>query len=153
MILSGHTQITREDSGGQLHKVGERGPGEFVGEAELASGRRRDANVVALQGVTCLVFSPGEPTAFAGRGADAQFTTVDGKADIDEPGPPESECIDVSEYVPRNTARSTDSPLIYCQRLRFKRCGAADALAGSVLSYYTPAKISLQYHLIREFVS
>ena len=87
-----------------MHKVGERGPGEFVGEAELASGRRRDANVVALQGVTCLVFSPGEPTAFAGRGADAQFTTVDGKADIDEPGPPESECIDVSEYVPRKMA-------------------------------------------------
>ena len=68
LILSGHVEVVQEDNPGEMRRLGQRGMGEFFGETELASGRKRDASVSAIDGVTCLVFSPGEPTAFAARG-------------------------------------------------------------------------------------
>ena len=102
LILSGHAEVVQENSGRGIRKLGQRGPGEFVGEAELAYGRPRDADVVALEDVTCLVFSPGEPTAFAGRGAEAQFAIAE--EDSEDASIAATTCIDVSEYVPQKVA-------------------------------------------------
>jgi LmbE family N-acetylglucosaminyl deacetylase len=75
LILSGHADVYREDDDGNISHVVTRGPGHFVGETGIAFGKPRSAHVVASDNVTCLVFSPGQPTAFAGRGEDAGFAT------------------------------------------------------------------------------
>ncbi|MEE9249303.1 MAG: PIG-L family deacetylase [Dehalococcoidia bacterium] len=104
LILSGHAEVVQEDSDGVMRKLGQRGPGEFVGEVELAYGRPRDANVITLEGVTCLVFSPGEPPAFVGRGAEAQFATAEGDADTEDTRARAYACVDVSDYVQQKIA-------------------------------------------------
>jgi LmbE family N-acetylglucosaminyl deacetylase len=71
LILSGVAEVIREDDDGVLHAIARLGPGAFFGEEGLAHGQPRNAHVVALGSVTCLVFATGEPTAFAGRGASA----------------------------------------------------------------------------------
>lgn len=76
LILSGHADVYVEDADGDINHVATRGPGHFVGETGIAYGKPRSAHVVANDNVTCLVFSPGEPTAFAGRGEDAGFATA-----------------------------------------------------------------------------
>jgi LmbE family N-acetylglucosaminyl deacetylase len=71
LILSGEAEVIREDADSVPRAVTRLGPGAFFGEEGLAHGRPRNAYVVALSSVTCLVFAPGEPTAFAGRGITA----------------------------------------------------------------------------------
>jgi|TARA_B100001971_G_scaffold169348_3_gene161140 CRP-like cAMP-binding protein len=71
LILSGQAEVFQEDADGSLQKVADREPAEFVGETGLACGKPRNANIIAKDSVTCLVFSPAEPTAFAGRGEEA----------------------------------------------------------------------------------
>ncbi len=71
LILSGVTAVIREDADQGQRVVARMGPGAFFGEEGLAYGRPRNAHVVAIDSVTCLVFAPGVPTAFAGRGASA----------------------------------------------------------------------------------
>lgn len=71
MILSGTVEVLREDANAAPRGVARLGPGTFFGEEGLAHSRPRNAHVVAVDSVTCLVFAPGEPTAFAGRGANA----------------------------------------------------------------------------------
>ncbi len=99
LILSGKAEVYQEDADGVVEKVAERGPGEFVGEAGLAYGKPRNASIVASDSVTCLVFSPAEPTAFAGRGEDAQHATSDADIDPDPMGTAPTTCIDVTDYV------------------------------------------------------
>src|SRR5699024_2098037 len=71
LILSGVAEVLREDADQALHTVARMGPGAFFGEEGLAHSRPRNAHVVAVDSVTCLVFAPGVPTAFAGRGSTA----------------------------------------------------------------------------------
>jgi LmbE family N-acetylglucosaminyl deacetylase len=71
LILSGVAEVIREDADQVLHPVAQIGPGTFFGEEGLAHGQPRNAHVVAIDSVTCLVFAPGAPTAFAGRGSSA----------------------------------------------------------------------------------
>ena len=73
MILSGQAEVYQEDDEGNTEKVNELGPGDFFGETGLAFDQPRNAHVTALDNVSCLVFSPGEPTHFAGRGQDAEY--------------------------------------------------------------------------------
>jgi hypothetical protein len=47
------------------------GAGEFFGELGVAGQHARSADVIAAEGLTCLVFAPAAPTLFAGRGAGA----------------------------------------------------------------------------------
>jgi LmbE family N-acetylglucosaminyl deacetylase len=96
-LLSGEVEIRREDEAGQVRVVDTSGPGEFVGELGIASGRPRNAHVVALDDVTSLTFMPAatrdeddEPARRAhsrvlpsGDQVDASVTT----------------CIDVSTFV------------------------------------------------------
>jgi hypothetical protein len=51
------------------------GLGEFVGELGVVEGVRT-ASVVSLDSVTCLLFYPGEPTLFAGRGSDVHLPSI-----------------------------------------------------------------------------
>lgn len=67
-LLSGHVEIRREDDDGIVRVVDRSGPGEFIGEAGIATGQPRNAHVVALDDVTTLVFLASAPTAYDGRG-------------------------------------------------------------------------------------
>ena len=58
LILSGKAEVVREDADGGTRAVSEIGPGEFFGEEGLATGNPRNASVIALESVTCLVLSP-----------------------------------------------------------------------------------------------
>jgi LmbE family N-acetylglucosaminyl deacetylase len=102
LILSGNVDIFVEDSSGSQYVV-TRDPGVFIGEDGLAFGKPRNAHVIAATNVTCLVFSPGEPTQFAGRGEQAQFATAD-KLDTKPAAGQATTRIDVREYVPKKMA-------------------------------------------------
>ena len=104
LILSGAAEVVREDDAGTRHVVERLEAGMFFGEEDLARGQLSTAHVVALESMTCLVFAPGEPTAFAGRGTTANPTL--------ETTPPETEvlardvttAVDVSAVVERKVA-------------------------------------------------
>ncbi len=67
-LLSGHVEVRREGEDGRVRLVDRSGPGEFIGEVGIATGRPRNAHVVATDDVTCLVFLASERVAFDGRG-------------------------------------------------------------------------------------
>lgn len=73
VILSGHADVWQEAGDGSRTHLRQMGPGEFFGELGVAGGRVRSADVVAAEGLTCLVLSPGAPTLFAGRGEGARL--------------------------------------------------------------------------------
>lgn len=70
--------VIREADDGTMDVLTRLGPGAFFGEEGLAHRKPRNANVVAAENVTCLVFSPGAPTAFLGRGEDARLSGFTG---------------------------------------------------------------------------
>jgi LmbE family N-acetylglucosaminyl deacetylase len=70
-ILSGSVDIVVEDDDGSMRWRDSAGAGCFVGEDGLASGRPRNAHVIARDDVTCLVLAPNRPDRCAGRGAGA----------------------------------------------------------------------------------
>jgi LmbE family N-acetylglucosaminyl deacetylase len=104
LILSGVAEVIREDDDGVLHAVARLGPGSFFGEEGLAHGQPRNAHVVALGSVTCLVFAPGEPTAFAGRGTTANHDLDVTSTEIEALRCEVTTIIDVSAYVERKIA-------------------------------------------------
>jgi LmbE family N-acetylglucosaminyl deacetylase len=106
LILSGNANIVVEDSTGSQH-VATRGPGVFIGEDGLAFGKPRNAHVIAATNVTCLVFSPGEPTHFAGRGNQAQFATADKLNTMTLAGQATTR-IDVRNFVPKKMAAMSE---------------------------------------------
>ena len=69
-----------EDDNGKVSHIETHDTGTFIGESGIAYGAPRNAHCVAAENTTCLVFSPGEPTSFAGRGEGAQFATDTGAA-------------------------------------------------------------------------
>jgi hypothetical protein len=80
-LLSGAVEIRREDEDGSVQIVDTSGPGEFIGEQGIASGRPRNAHVVALDDVTSLTFMPAatrdeddEPARRAHSGCSRQET-------------------------------------------------------------------------------
>jgi LmbE family N-acetylglucosaminyl deacetylase len=85
LINSGHVDVLQEHDNGELKVVNQLGPGEFFGELAIVNGRSRSAHVVAADDVTCLIFAPGAPSAFAGRGNDARFLEAAGMAEAEEP--------------------------------------------------------------------
>ncbi len=105
LILSGQVDVLEEDEDGTMRLLASRGPGEFVGELGVAYGYPRNAHVVAKDSVTCFVFAPGKPTAFAGRGEDARFTEADtGDSALDAGATIATTCIDTRTYVERKVA-------------------------------------------------
>ncbi len=105
LILSGQAEVLREDENGALRSLARIGPGDFFGEEGLAYRQPRNAHVVALEDVTCLVFSPDAPSNFAGRGVGAQLTgDAAGPVAAAQPFPPETTTINVADYVPQKVA-------------------------------------------------
>lgn len=70
-ILSGSVDIVFEGDDGRMHEGVTVGAGCFVGEEGLATGRPRNAHVIAREDVTCLVLAPERPSRSASRGAGA----------------------------------------------------------------------------------
>lgn len=70
-ILAGEVDILIEGPDGTMRLQDTVGAGSFVGEDGLASGRPRNAHVVARSDVTCLVFAPRASSRTAARGPSA----------------------------------------------------------------------------------
>lgn len=104
LILSGAAEVVQEDAAGTSRRLARLGPGEFFGELGLATERPRSAHVVAAEDLTCLVFSPAPPTAFAGRGEGAQADLLlRPQTEVTARGGATT-CIDVRDYVDRKIA-------------------------------------------------
>lgn len=72
VILSGSVRVQQEGENGTSSHIADLETGDFFGEMGLISQHHtRNAYVIANEAVTCLKFSPGEPTKFAGRGEGA----------------------------------------------------------------------------------
>jgi LmbE family N-acetylglucosaminyl deacetylase len=112
LILSGEADVIHEYEDGSQTLIATIGAGRFFGEDGIAHRRPRSAHVIARENLTCLVFAPSQPTAFAGRGEGARFVGTSSEqpgddkelADqphnifIRDPGSATT-CIDVREYV------------------------------------------------------
>jgi LmbE family N-acetylglucosaminyl deacetylase len=81
-LLAGYADVVVEHVDGRLHRRDTVGPGCFVGEDGLRSGRARNAHVIARDNVTCLVLSADRPSPSAGRGEGA---TIAGAAPLATP--------------------------------------------------------------------
>jgi len=66
-LLSGQVEIRREGDDGLVRVVDRSSAGEFIGEQGIATGRPRNAHVVAVDDVTCLTFLASQRVAFDGR--------------------------------------------------------------------------------------
>jgi LmbE family N-acetylglucosaminyl deacetylase len=105
LILSGHADVLQEDIDGTQRTLARLGPGEFFGELAIVHQQPRAAHIVAVEDVTCLVLAPGAPSAFAGRGAQAQLfeaSAADGL--VEEPAAGALVRVDVSAYVGQKIA-------------------------------------------------
>jgi Cyclic nucleotide-binding domain len=102
LILSGQADVLREMPDGSLTPLAVLGPGDFFGEEGLAYQQPRNAHVITREGVTCLVFAPGTPTAFAGRGVAGQHAVPTPPGDA--ASPQATTCIDTSAYVQQKLA-------------------------------------------------
>lgn len=67
-LLSGRVEIRREADDGRVRIIDHSGPGEFIGEVGIATGRPRNAHVVAVEDVTSLTFLKDEPVVVDARG-------------------------------------------------------------------------------------
>jgi LmbE family N-acetylglucosaminyl deacetylase len=105
LILSGTADVIYEAADGTLQVRARLEPGDFFGEEGLAHKKSRNAHVVASENVTCLVFSPGAPTAYLGRGEEAQliqYAGANGQVEADMMGA--TTCIDVGPYIQQKIA-------------------------------------------------
>ncbi|SNS09603.1 N-acetylglucosaminyl deacetylase, LmbE family [Geodermatophilus saharensis] len=94
-LLSGQVEIRREDADGRVRVVDRSGPGEFIGEEGIATGRPRNAHVVALDDVTSLAFLASDPAAVYGQVPARTRALPSG--DLIDAGV--TTCIDVSDFV------------------------------------------------------
>jgi LmbE family N-acetylglucosaminyl deacetylase len=97
-LLSGQVEIRREGDDGRVRVVDRSGPGEFIGEQGIATGRPRNAHVVALDDVTSLTFSGADPVFSSGPGEQAAVRTRSLPSG-DRIDASVTTCIDVSDFV------------------------------------------------------
>ncbi len=90
-ILSGSVDIVVEDAAGTLRTKDTSGPGSFVGQDGLATGRPRNAHVIARDDVTCFVLAPRGRDLSAGRGITATAPAPASGAEPSAPEPTEAE--------------------------------------------------------------
>ncbi|MBZ0282848.1 MAG: PIG-L family deacetylase [Anaerolineae bacterium] len=98
IIISGEADVVQEAADGTLSQLSQLSAGDFFGEMALVEHKPRMAHVIARTVVTCMIFSPGAPTTFAGRGADAALTDLQIRED-DPTFQGVTACIDVSPYI------------------------------------------------------
>jgi LmbE family N-acetylglucosaminyl deacetylase len=105
LILSGHADVVREDASGARSALARLGPGEFFGEQAIVHDQPRTAHVVAAEDVTCLVFAPSAPSAFAGRGTEARSFDAGRAGEVAaEPAPHTLVRVDASGQVDQKIA-------------------------------------------------
>ncbi len=97
-LLSGQVEIRREGEDGRVRVVDRSGPGEFIGEEGIATGRPRNAHVVAVDDVTSLTFLAAESVPNDGRGEQALLRTRSLPSG-DQIDARVSTCVDVSDFV------------------------------------------------------
>jgi LmbE family N-acetylglucosaminyl deacetylase len=98
-LLSGHVEIRRENENGRMRVVDRSGPGEFIGEVGIATGKPRNAHVVALDDVTSLTFSTAQPGAASTPGEQIEPARTRVLPSGDHVDARVSTRIDVSEFV------------------------------------------------------
>jgi LmbE family N-acetylglucosaminyl deacetylase len=98
-LLSGEVEIRREGDDGRVQVVDRSGPGEFIGEEGIATGKPRNAHVVAMDDVTSLTFLASEPEPFDGRGEQSQRLRTRSLPSGDQIDARVSTCIDVTDFV------------------------------------------------------
>lgn len=94
-LLSGQVEIRREGEDG-VRVVDRSGPGEFIGEQGIATGRPRNAHVVAVDDVTSLTFSAADPALPGALGEPLRTRTLPSGDRVDAGV---TTCIDVSQFV------------------------------------------------------
>lgn len=98
-LLSGRVEIRREDEDGRVRVVAQSGPGEFIGEQGIATGKPRNAHVVAVDDVTCLTFSASEQVPVDSDEEQAQLLLTRSLPSGDQIDATVTTCIDVSDFV------------------------------------------------------
>ncbi len=106
-ILSGQVDVIQDQPSGARQVLDRLSSGEFFGELALARHSLRTAHVVAVDSVTCLVFSPGMSTPYGGRGTAStleRFTADPGFVGA-SPGPAvATTVIDCTDFLDRKMA-------------------------------------------------
>jgi LmbE family N-acetylglucosaminyl deacetylase len=97
-LLSGHVEIRREGEDGVVRVVDRSGPGEFIGEQGIATGRPRNAHVVAVDDVTCLTFSASGQDLVGGSAEQAAQLATRSLPSGDQVDAGVTTCIDVSDF-------------------------------------------------------
>jgi LmbE family N-acetylglucosaminyl deacetylase len=105
-LLSGTVEIRREGQDGVVRVVDRSGPGEFIGEVGIATGRPRNAHVVAVDDVTSLTFVASQPVAIGGPEEPTALSPTRMLASGDRIDVSVTNCIDVSDFV-GNKIRAT----------------------------------------------
>jgi len=98
-LLSGQVEIRREGEDGVVRVVDRSGPGEFLGEAGIATGKPRNAHVVAVEDVTSLTFLASPPVPMDGRGENAAFVQTGALSSGTRVDARVSTGIDVSSFI------------------------------------------------------
>jgi LmbE family N-acetylglucosaminyl deacetylase len=98
-LLAGQVEIRREGEDGVVRAVDRSGPGEFIGEQGIATGRPRNAHVVAMDDVTTLTFSASGGIPSKGQAEPAEFLVTRSLPSGDQVDASVSTCIDVSDFV------------------------------------------------------
>jgi LmbE family N-acetylglucosaminyl deacetylase len=98
-LLSGQVEIRREGEDGVVRVVDRSGPGEFLGEAGIATGRPRNAHVVAVEDVTSLTFLAAPPVPMDGRGEHAAYVRTRSLPSGHQLDAEVTTCIDVSTFI------------------------------------------------------
>jgi LmbE family N-acetylglucosaminyl deacetylase len=99
LILSGQVEIRREDADGDVRPVNVLRVGQFVGEEGIATGRARNAHVVATDDVTTLTFSTSAPISVDESRVQAQLLHTRSLPTGDRVDARVDTCIDVSDFV------------------------------------------------------
>jgi LmbE family N-acetylglucosaminyl deacetylase len=98
-LLSGTVEIRREGEDGGVRVIDRSGPGEFVGEVGIATGRPRNAHVVAVDDVTSLTFLAAEDAPVGGPLGEDELLRTRSLPSGDQIDARVSTCIDVSDFV------------------------------------------------------
>jgi hypothetical protein len=98
-LLSGQVEIRREAEDGRVQVVDRSGPGEFIGEEGIATGRPRNAHVVAVDDVTSLTFTAPGAVPQDGRAEQPRPRAARSLSSADRVDVGVSTCIDVSAFV------------------------------------------------------
>lgn len=144
LILSGEAEAVREHDDGSTETLGILGPGEFFGELGIAFSRPRNAHVIARSDVTCLQFSPAEPSRFLGRGAGAHLAGSYPGLASDEESPGEATTrIDVGDVIGKKIAAIA----AYRSQYAFRPDLIPESLLRDVfgVEYFVPARPARQF--------